>query len=57
MQRTSNRKELISVGLDTTDAQVLRLYSNDIDRSLSETIRIISKKFIQDNNLHKKYKI
>lgn len=57
MQRTSNRKELISVGLDTPDAQVLRLYANDINRSLSETIRIISKKFIQDNNLHKKYKI
>ena len=52
----SNRKELVSVGLDPQDAEVLRKYAETKCRYLSEIIRIIVKEFITQRKLHQQFK-
>lgn len=52
----SNRKELVSVGLEPQDAEVLRKYAETKDRSFSETIRIIVKEFVIQRKLHQQFK-
>lgn len=52
----SNRKELVSVGLDPQDAEVLREYAETKNRSFSEIIRIIVKEFITQRKLHQQFK-
>lgn len=52
----SNRKELVSVGLDPQDAEVLREYAETKNRSFSEIVRIIVKEFITQRKLHQQFK-
>ena len=52
MTAKTNRKELVSVGLDPQDAEVMRKYAETKNRSFSEIIRIIVKEFITQRNLH-----
>lgn len=52
----SNRKELVSVGLDPPDAEVLREYAETKNRSFSEIVRIIVKEFITQRKLHQQFK-
>ena len=52
----SNRKELVSVGLDPQDAEVLRKYAETKNRSFSEIVRIIVKEFITQRKLHQQFK-
>lgn len=56
MAAKSNRKELVSVGLDPQDAEVLREYAETKNRSFSEIIRIIVKEFITQHKLHQQFK-
>lgn len=52
----SNRKELVSVGLDPQDVEVLREYAETKNRSFSEIVRIIVKEFITQRKLHQQFK-
>lgn len=51
----STRKELVSVGLDPKDADVLRKYADAKCRSFSEVIRMIVKEFITQGKLHQQF--
>lgn len=55
MQVQSNRKELISIGLDKKEANIMRLHANDLFRSVSETIRLAVGDYIRRNKLEEKY--
>lgn len=49
------RKELVSIGLDPFDADILRKHSKAIRRSLSETVRLIVEEYISTKKLVEKY--
>lgn len=49
------RKELVSIGLDPQDADVLRKYAEAQCRSLSEVIRMIVREFIKQGKVHQRY--
>ncbi|MDO5307466.1 MAG: hypothetical protein Q4E83_06885 [bacterium] len=51
----STRKELVSIGLNPQDADVLRKYAEAQCRSLSEVIRMIVREFINQSKLHQRY--
>ena len=56
MSVKSQRKELLSFGLDSSEADLLRFYANTLRRSVSETIRlIIEEHFDRNKNLKDKY--
>ena len=55
MATKSTRKELVSIGLDPQDADVLRKYAEAQYRSLSEVIRIIVREFIKQGKVHQRY--
>ena len=55
MATKSTRKELVSIGLDPQDADVLRKYAEAQCRSLSEVIRIIVREFIKQGKVHQRY--
>ncbi len=50
-----NRKDYLSIGLSKQEADIIRFYSNDLFRSVSETVRIIVIDYIKKNELEKKY--
>lgn len=52
----STRKELVSIGLNPQDADVLRKYAEAQCRSLSEVIRMIVRSFIDQGKLHQHYR-
>lgn len=49
------RKELVTVGLDPEDADILRKHAEAKYRSLSEIIRMIAKEYIKQSNLKQIY--
>lgn len=51
----STRKELVSIGLDPQDADILRKYAETQCRSLSEVIRMIVREFIKQGKMHQRY--
>lgn len=53
----STRKELVSIGLNPQDADVLRKYAEAQCRSLSEVIRMIVREFINQGKLHQRYQV
>lgn len=55
MQFKSKRKELISVGLEKKHADIMRVHSDKLFRSVSETIRLIVAEHIEQNQLEEKY--
>lgn len=55
MATKSTRKELVSIGLDPQDADVLRKYAEAQCRSLSEVIRMIVREFIKQGRVHQKF--
>lgn len=56
MATKASRKELVSVGLEPQDAEVLRKYAETKDRSFSEIIRLIVKEFVTQRKLHQQFK-
>ena len=54
MQTT--RKKLVSVGIDGADVEIMQQHAIFLQRSLSETIRLVIEDFIKKNNLKEKYK-
>ncbi len=57
MIQEANRKDYMSTGLSKNEANIIRLYSRDLFRSVSETIRIIIIDYIKKNKLEQKYSI
>ena len=55
MATKSTRKELVSIGLNPQDADVLRKYAEAQCRSLSEVIRMIVREVINQGKLHQRY--
>ena len=55
MQLQSNRKKLVSIGIEEEDAEVLQKHATNLRRSFSETIRLILEDFIEKNKLKQKY--
>ena len=51
----STRKELVSIGLDPQDADVLRKHAETQCRSLSEIIRMIVREYLRQGKLHQRY--
>ena len=44
----SQRKTLVSIGLNPTDVEILKKYANEQERSFSEIMRKIVQKFVKD---------
>ena len=57
MQLQSNRKKLVSIGIEEKDAEILQNHAVNLRRSFSETVRLILEDYIEKNNLEQKYGI
>ena len=57
MQLQSNRKKLVSIGIEEKDAEILQNHAVSLRRSFSETVRLILEDYIEKNNLEQKYGI
>lgn len=55
MQRKSNKKFSVSVGLPNDKADIIYVHANKLYRSVSSTVRFIVEEYIEKNQLETKY--